>query len=272
MIRRVNKGLTIIEVLIVLAVSTSLAVISIGAFSSRGRTQDDDAARQVLADIALVRNQAQQGQGPTTDAGRTALASGSELFGQAIIFTQDATYMEVKKLAKNKDTNVIYAYESYTVNNPSSLAWNVSRGDGVTSPLENCDGATNKTQFLSCYQDRIVGGVGAMMPFRNSDNDYVKYIISTGTIIRPVLVFLNGTGESYMMTDCQPASPTACIIGGKNMASYTDIASYAATQQRKFRLGLAKKGSTVPASTKSPQYYINFDLAIPNNQELQVVK
>ena len=271
MIRRVNKGLTIIEVLIVLAVSTSLAVISIGAFSSRGRTQDDDAARQVLADIALVRNQAQQGQGPPTDAGRTALA-GSELFGQAIIFTQDATYMEVKKLAKNKDTNVIYAYESYTVNNPSSLAWNVSRGDGVTTRGQSCDGADNKTQFLSCYQDPIVDGVGAMMPFLNSDNDYVKNIISTGTIIRPVLVFLNGTGESYMMTDCQPASPTACIIGGKNMASYTDIASYAATQQRKFRLGLAKKGSTVPASTKSPQYYINFDLAIPNNQELQVVK
>ena len=271
MIRRVNKGLTIIEVLIVLAVSTSLAVISIGAFSSRGRTQDDDAARQVLADIALVRNQAQQGQGPPTDAGRTALA-GSELFGQAIIFTQDATYMEVKKLAKNKDTNVISAYESYTVNNPSSLAWNVSRGDGVTTRGQSCDGADNKTQFLSCYQDPIVDGVGAMMPFLNSANAYVKNIISTGTVvIKPVLVFLNGTGESYIMTDCQPASP-ACTIEGYNMASYTDIASYAATQQRKFRLGLAKKGSTVPASTKSPQYYINFDLAIPNNQELQVVK
>ena len=268
MIRRVNKGLTIIEVLIVLAVSTSLAVISIGAFSSRGRTQDDDAARQVLADIALVRNQAQQGQGPPTDAGRTALA-GSELFGQAIIFTQDATNMEVKKLAKS--SSGIYVYESYTVNNPSSLAWNVSRGDGVTTRGQSCDGADNKTQFLSCYQDPIVDGVGAMMPFLNSDNAYVKNIISTGTIIRPVLVFLNGTGESYIMTDCQPASP-ACTIEGYNMASYTDIASYAATQQRKFRLGLAKKGSTVPASTKSPQYYINFDLAIPNNQELQVVK
>ncbi|MCX6806143.1 MAG: type II secretion system protein [Patescibacteria group bacterium] len=270
MIRRVNKGLTIIEVLIVLAVSTSLAVISIGAFSSRGRTQDDDAARQVLADIALVRNQAQQGQGPTTDAGRNNLASGSELFGQAIIFTQDATNMEVKKLAKSSIG--IYVYESYTVNNPSSLAWNVSRGDGDTRSDENCDGAFNKTQFLSCYQDPIVAGVGAMMPFRNSANAYVKNIISTGTVvIKPVLVFLNGTGESYIMTDCQPAS-TACTIGGYNMASYTDIASYAATQQRKFRLGLAKKGSTVPASTKSPQYYINFDLAIPNNQELQVVK
>ena len=269
MIRRVNKGLTIIEVLIVLAVSTSLAVISIGAFSSRGRTQDDDAARQVLADIALVRNQAQQGQGPPTDAGRTALA-GSELFGQAIIFTQDATNMEVKKLAKS--SSGIYVYESYTVNNPSSLAWNVSRGDGVTTRGQSCDGADNKTQFLSCYQDPIVDGVGAMMPFLNSANAYVKNIISTGTVvIKPVLVFLNGTGESYIMTDCQPASP-ACTIEGYNMASYTDIASYAATQQRKFRLGLAKKGSTVPASTKSPQYYINFDLAIPNNQELQVVK
>jgi|GEM_PF-1560298 len=270
MIRRVNKGLTIIEVLIVLAVSTSLAVISIGAFSSRGRTQDDDAARQVLADIALVRNQAQQGQGPTTDAGRALLTSGSELFGHAIIFTQDATNMEVKKLAKASNGS-IYVYESYTVNNPAQLAWNVSRGDGDTRPTENCDGVFNKTQFLSCYQDPIVAGVGPMMPFRNSANAYVKNIISTGTVIRPVLVFLNGTGESYIMTDCQPAS-TACTIDGYNMASYTDKASYAATQQRKFRLGLAKKGSTLPASTKSPQYYINFDLAIPNNQELQVVK
>jgi prepilin-type N-terminal cleavage/methylation domain-containing protein len=270
MIRRVNKGLTIIEVLIVLAVSTSLAVISIGAFSSRGRTQDDDAARQVLADIALVRNQAQQGQGPTTDDGRNNLASGSELFGQAIIFTQDATYMEVKKLAKESDGD-IYAYESYTVNNPSSLAWNVSRGDNSTADQE-CDGDSNKTQFLSCYQDPIVAGVGAMKPFKFSANAYVQNIVSTGNVvIKPVLVFLNGTGESYIMTDCQPAS-TECTIGGKNMASYTDILSYASTQQGKLRLGLAKQGSTLPDSTKSPQYYINFDLAIPNNQELQVVK
>jgi len=269
MIRRVNKGLTIIEVLIVLAVSTSLAVISIGAFSSRGRTQDDDAARQVLADIALVRNQAQQGQGPTT-AATTALTSGSELFGHAIIFTQDATNMEVKKLAKASNGS-IYVYESYTVNNPAQLAWNVSKGDDNTLNQE-CDGAFNKTQFLSCYQDPIVAGVGAMKPFKFSANAYVKNIVSTGTVvIKPVLVFLNGTGESYIMTDCQPAS-TACTIGGYNMASYTDIASYAATQQRKLRLGLAKQGSTLPDSTKSPQYYINFDLAIPNNQELQVVK
>jgi prepilin-type N-terminal cleavage/methylation domain-containing protein len=249
MIRRVNKGLTIIEVLIVLAVSTSLAVISIGAFSSRGRTQDDDAARQVLADIALVRNQAQQGQGPTT-AATTALTSGSELFGQAIIFTQDATNMEVKKLAKS--SSGIYVYESYTVNNPSSLAWNVSKGSDNTLSTATC---STTTQFLACFDG---------VPFKNSTNPIINKINNITTpVIKLILVFKNGSGESYALTD---------NADNASLSTYTKDINYNSAQQKILRVGLAKQGSTLPDSTKSPQYYINFDLAIPNNQELQVFK
>lgn len=233
-----------------LAVSTSLAVISIGAFSSRGRTQDDDAARQVLADIALVRNQAQQGQGPTTAAGRTALASGSELFGQAIIFTQDATNMEVKKLAKS--SSGIYVYESYTVNNPSSLAWNVSKGSDNTLSTATCSTAT---QFLACYDG---------VPFKISTNSIINKINNITTpVIKLILVFKNGSGESYALTD---------NADNASLSTYTKDINYNSAQQKILRVGLAKQGSTLPDSTKSPQYYINFDLAIPNNQELQVVK
>jgi prepilin-type N-terminal cleavage/methylation domain-containing protein len=186
MFRRVNKGLTIIEVLIVLAVSAGLAVISIGAFSSRGRTQDDDAARQVLANIALVRNQAQQGQGPTTEAGKNALVAGSILYGQAIEFTNDGTRIDVKKLAQKTDGS-IYVYETQTVDNPQQLAWNIDDG----TPNYNCG------QFIPCYTAQASVDLS---PFFSSGNSIIDKIYSGTPEVKLVLVFKNGTGESYALT------------------------------------------------------------------------
>ena len=251
MFRRVNKGLTIIEVLIVLAVSAGLAVISIGAFSSRGRTQDDDAARQVLANIALVRNQAQQSQGPTTDAGRAAITSGSTLFGQAIEFTFDGNWIDVKKLAKDTTGN-IYVYETAQINNPSSLAWNVSKGTDNTPAGVTCG---TSTQFLACYDG---------VPFKNSSNVIINSVNNITTpVVKLILVFKNGSGESYALTSS---------TDNASLSSYTKDINYNSAQQKKLRIGLAKQGLTLPDDTKAPQYYINFDLSIPNNQDLQVLK
>ena len=269
MIRRVNKGLTIIEVLIVLAVSTSLAVISIGAFSSRGRTQDDDAARQVLADIALVRNQAQQGQGPTTDAGRTALASGSELFGQAIIFTNEGTRLDIKKLAKDT-AGAIYIYEENTIENPQKLAWNTASISGFSVACANT--------FISCYDQ----GAG-FKSFTYSSNLIIKSLDNTScppnttcpTANREtklVLVFKNGTGESYALTSFDDNSSPASSLVSLTGSPFLNSSNYTALQQGKLRLVLGKSPNLAIGNSKSPKYFINFDLAIPNNQELEVFK
>jgi prepilin-type N-terminal cleavage/methylation domain-containing protein len=241
MFRRVNKGLTIIEVLIVLAVSAGLAVISIGAFSSRGRTQDDDAARQVLANIALVRNQAQQGQGPTTEAGKNALVAGSILYGQAIEFTNDGTRIDVKKLAQKTDGS-IYVYETQELINPSQLAWNMSPGGAGI----DCE------KFTSCYFSSVSNGLET---FINSNNAILDKI-NTSPEVKLVIVFLNGSGQSFALTS----------------SSYLDKNNYTQAQQKNLRIGLAKVGKASPNDTSSPQYYVKFDLAIPNNQDLQVLK
>jgi len=255
MFRRVNKGLTIIEVLIVLAVSAGLAVISIGVFSSRGRTQDDDAARQVLANIALVRNQAQQGQGPTTEAGQTALVAGSILYGQAIEFTYNGTRVDVKKLAQKTDGS-IYVYETEELINPSRLAWNMSPGgSGI-----NCN------NFTSCYFSSVAND---LQTFINSNNAILDKINTSNPEVKLVLVFLNGSGQSFALTsNADPTNPRVSLPN----SSYLDKNNYTQAQQKNLRIGLAKVGKASPNDTSSPQYYIKFDLAIPNNQDLQVLK
>jgi len=49
-------------------------------------------------------------------------------------------------------------------------------------------------------------------------------------------------------------------------------ANYTSSKQGYLRVALGKPNQNTPADTKAPQYYINFDLSIPNNQDLQVLK
>ena len=253
-----------------LAVSTSLAVISIGAFSSRGRTQDDDAARQVLADIALVRNQAQQGQGPTTDAGRALLTSGSELFGHAIIFTYGGTRMDIKKLAKNT-AGVIYIYEENTIQNPQKLAWNTE--PGVSNAYISC-----AVYFVSCY-DQGAGfqnfSKSTNLIIKSLDNTYCPPNTTCPTANREtklVLVFKNGTGESYALTSFDDTSNYASSLVSLAGSPFLNSSNYTASQQGKLRLALGKNPNALIGNSIPPKYFINFDLAIPNNQELEVFK
>lgn len=273
MFRRVNKGLTIIEVLIVLAISAGLAVISIGAFSSRGRTQSDEAARLVMADIAKVRNDAVQGLGPTTVQGKN-LVDGKELFGQAIEFrTNDSTFlgdtMRVYKLMIDS-SNYISAYETYDIPITGGLKLYVPQTvNPVSAPPCNA--------FRSCYYNYQLGVAN------------YETLLQAQSANR-IIIFRNRTGQTYTST----RSRTACGLCIENEAGvvrsglsgldgYSESSQYPAgsgkfysSNQGRLRIsyGTPGSGATSDAQMQNARfkYYAIFDMQIPNNQEFQVVK
>jgi len=240
------SGLAIIEVILVMTISALLFGVVIGTFATRRKAAADDAARQVMSEIAKVRNQAQQGQGYATEAGKTILtAGGNELFGQAIILAPNSSDITVHKLMQSRTDSYIRSYESYTVKMPGGLKWFIETG----SAAPYCT-----TYFTSCYGSTFAN-LGAS-PILSLDG-------TTNT--RILLVFRNNTGQSYAF-----AVPTATIGGA------SDAANYIPSRQSALRLAFGIPGTGDTDLDKfaagTDQYYANFNLAIPNNQDLQVVK
>ena len=265
MFRRVNKGLTIIEVLIVLAVSAGLAVISIGVFSSQGRTRSDDAARLVMADIAKVRSDAVQGLGPTTSDGSSKLA-GNELFGQAIEFVTDSAFlgdkMKVYKLMISGGST-ISAYETYEIPITGGLKFYVPQSSD-TPTVAPCN------EFRSCYYNYQLG-----------INNYETLL--EATTANRIMVFRNRTGETYTFSRAktQPAgfNATLGMSNGSttnNINGAANLSNYQEDKQGRLRISYGAPGSGTDSNAQMQnarfKYYAIFDMQIPNNQEFQVVK
>ncbi len=239
MLKAKNQGLAIVETILVIAISAALFVVVIGVFTTRQRTQYDDAARQVMAEIAKVRNEAQQGEGPTTQDERVAL-SGKELYGKAIRFnTNDglANKMIIENLVVDSSGS-ISSISSKEVKLLEGMNFFVSSG---INSANYCS-----VNITSCYK---------------SGNDYVNLgsnlPATDGSL---VLVFLNRTGAGY-------------ALGSNN---YTSKSNYTSSQQLDIRLALAVIGEGITAQDKMnsavSQYYANINLPIPNSQSLEVVK
>lgn len=224
-----KPGLAAVETIIVLVISGLLFTAVIGTFSIRRRAAVDDAARQVMSEIARVRNQAQQGY---TD---TSPGIGEVLFGTAIELTNDSTDIKVKYLRQNLSSLQISTYGSdKVITIPSQLRWYISPS---AAPFGT--GAC-KDYFNSCNM--------------NGTSSYLQ------TATNYWLVFRNDTGKSYLL----------------DSNNFSTEANYNTANQPIVRFAFAQKG---PGATTDDQfknatakYYANFDLSVPNNQSLQVVK
>src|SRR5262245_33061209 len=120
-----RSGMSLVEVVIVLAISAMLITIAISTLGQRRGVAVDDEVNQIVAQIEKVRNEAQKGSGPPPNSG--AISSGETLFGQAIEFdahcasNSSNSCMRIYKLkrgfnqAASQPSNVIDSYESYDV-------------------------------------------------------------------------------------------------------------------------------------------------------------
>jgi len=229
------SGLAIIEVILVMTISALLFGVVIGTFATRRKAAADDAARQVMSEIAKVRNQAQQGQATTSPG------SGFELFGQAIMLSNNSSTITVYKLKQSRTTPyTISVYETSNISMPAELKWFIANANGCA-------------KFISCYDNS------------NLSTDPIK--LSALNNPNMLLVFRNNTGQSYAF---------AVPNGAEDIGSASNIDSYVTDRQSVLRLALGLPGSGNSDLDKfaagTDQYYANFDLAIPNNQSLLVVK
>ena len=238
------SGLAIIEVILVMTISALLFGVVIGTFATRRKAASDDAARQVMSEIAKVRNQAQQGQSTTSPG------SGYELFGQAIILAPNLDYITVHKLMQSRTSPYdIISYENYIIKMPAGLKWFIEAGYPTLSGYVTtyCNG------FASCYGNFY-------FPQNLGSTTRLALDSSKPNIM---LVFRNNTGQSYAF-----AVPTGTIGGASVIANYTE------QEYLRLAFGIPGTGDTDLAkfAAGSSKYYANFDLAIPNNQDLKVVK
>ena len=255
MLKIKSAGIAIVETILVLAISSGMFLVVISAFNARQRTEANDSARQVMSEIAKVRNQAQKGQGPETDAVVSNLAN-QDLFGQAIEFVQPVvsaptseSKMVVYKLAQERGVNKkIVIYGKYDIAMPSGLGWYIN-----TSSSPTCN------EFTSCY---IKNPPTTPSVYKTLINP----IVGTGDPGNIMLVIRNNSGQSYAFNK----------LAAPNLGSADDPDNYTADRQVVLRLAFARPdtGSTLGAQMASAknQFYAVFDLSIPNNQSLEVKK
>ena len=228
------SGLAIIEVILVMTISALLFGVVIGTFATRRKAVVDDGARQVMSEIAKVRNQAQQGQATT------APGAGFELFGQAIWFgrnTGDRETITVYSLRQNRSTAEISYYDTYTIPMPAGLQYWVVPGLSA----DDCT-----TLFTSCYNNASIGEA---------------FTYGSGGLM---IVFRNNTGESYMLATGS-GSPYY-----KLPANY--IPTWQGNLRLAFGVPGAGDTSQDQFTAATAKYYAHFDLSIPNNQRLEVVQ
>ena len=292
MLKSKKPGLAIVETILVLAISGLMFVVVIGLFSTRKRAQSDDGARQVLSIIAKVRNEAQSGKGPVTQSGKNLLKcnrtstcegvtandtnSANVIFGQAIKFYtktiqgNTTSYLYIYKLMENQKSGLISAYEMDQIQVPGELL--VFAPGGTKASVDpDAEGSTddsvapdNCLGFATCYQ-QTGGSLNPIdkTPLSIASNEYIA------------LVFLNRTGESYAFAMSNPLSP---YTNGsyKVTPDANRLSKYTSERQGILRLALIAPGNgndlITKATNSTARYYINFDLSVPNNQSLEVVK
>lgn len=227
-----KPGLAIVETIMVLAISGLLFAVVIGTFATRRRAAVDDAARQVMSEIARVRNQAQQGYIPSDQASASS-SFNKELYGMAIALTNNAGEMSVWYLQQDADSKAISAFGNYKINMPSQLKWYIS---SVGSTANDC-----KNYFNSCKN--ITSSGAGYMP--------------EGTMW---LVFRNNTGQSYLLT------PSEATNSSKYTASNQSNVRFAFAQPG------TGVDMTAQYNNASAKYFAKFNLSVANDQSLEVVK
>jgi type II secretory pathway pseudopilin PulG len=238
-----QKGLAAVETILVLAISALLFTVVISTLQFRKKASYDDSARQVLSIIARVRNQAQQGYTYSSPE------AGKELFGKAIVISTNSNQIVVKNLQQIPSGNISSYGSDEIIPMPSGFSWYINTsnvGFNTDGGSVSCVGPTSNQNFNSC--DLTTGALNG------------GYLSQTTYW----LVFRNNTGNSYLMTDTIADS------------AYTNPLKYTSVNQKNIRFAFALPGSGLTDKAKFDsalaKYYANFDLNVPNNQSLTVVK
>lgn len=183
---RLRSGVTLIELILVLAISAFMIVLALGGLTNRGRSQFDDGVRQVFNNLRKVQNEAASGQwaGATSPAcvnpspfdvneGR-CLGAGAEMVGRGVGF---ATTVAANNSLQSDQFNGIYVsehnfevqtsatppyarafYEFYIGRGPKPRSVTDGRFDKIASPLLEKQAKLPAGVGLSSITYKPIGG------------------------------------------------------------------------------------------------------------------
>lgn len=187
MFQNQHKGFSLVEVVIVLAISSLMMVIVGGFYAQRRSVASDDAMQQMTSKIQTVQNETASGKGPTSDG---TLVSGETLYGEAIEFSNtgcnsaDQSCIKVYKLKTSSDGNTFSVYEQSTLDNSQGLFYYV----GPT-----VDPGCTDSGYQSCFNNNVS---------LNKTVDFQTHWV----------VIKNGSGKMFYM-DTRPTSSGGCATG-----------------------------------------------------------
>ncbi len=157
----------------------------------------------------------------------------------------------------------ISAYEYYDIPLTSGLKLFVTQSSTASSePSDPCS-----SSFLSCYYNYQLGVA----------NYQTLLELAVGNRI---IVIRNRTGETYTFNRAktQPSGfdSTFGMSNGVEAGGASSLGNYQDDKQGRLRIAMGIPGNGANANVQMQaarfQYYAIFDMQIPNNQELKVVK
>lgn len=243
-----NKGFSLVEVVIVLAISAGLIVIALSVFSQRRRVASDDAVEQIASSVQTVRNEAQNGFGPADDTG---FNHNDTLYGEAIRFSNGADCnnnlpcMIVYKLkaSKNGANTVFSSYENYQIPNPNGVEYY----NAVEPAPGSC---SNNAVLLSCFTAK--DGIASVVDSR----DYF-------------LLIKNGSGAMYYYRSgngiCNIGQPGVSCLAPESFGPFSNPPTQGKLRQALLYRQNGSITSTAVTDTDQPgatdyQYYLSIDM------------
>lgn len=179
------NGFSLVELVIVLAISALLLTMVGGFYAQRRNVASDDAIQQMISRIQTVQNETQSNLGP---ASSTSFTTGETFYGEAIEFNNtdcistDQSCMIVHKLKLSSDGKTIIDYEQTKYDNSQGLFY--FAGPSVST------GCTD-SGYVSCFSNST----------QNSSTDFSgKWV-----------VIRSGSGAMYYMN-----TATCAKSGGYN--------------------------------------------------------
>ena len=232
MLRNKKYGFSLVELVIVLAISSLLMVMVGGFYAQRRSIASDDAIQQMVSQIQTVQNETKSNLGPSSN---TSFSSGETFYGEAIEFSNTAcsstgqSCMIVHKLKTSQDGKTFREYEQYTLNNSQSLFYFV----GPT-----VDPGCTDSGYQSCFKNTVL----------NKTVDFNTHWI----------VIQNGSGKMfYMDTRLASAGGCAATIGNYNVACGNNSNKVGLLQQ-----AVTDSNSGTAGNLK---YFVNIDMLNGNS-------
>lgn len=256
----INKkafGFSLIELVIVIAISLLMVGVVSGVYTLRQQVANDNAAQQVASSIQTVRNEAQKGSGDLNPSTNANIQAGDVIYGQTIDFnnscpTTSKPCIVIKKYLQTT-SSVIKEYAYSTVEVP----------EGFLFAYYNPPGSI---EFGSVY-NRAGVNTTPTIPTSSACGVAASMILSCGPLSASPLATDQSTGDAFIFV---PNLSNKLTLMKK--PAYGSAITLAAVSAAQTNVNASKLYLGLTNTDGSSRYYIIIDLNGSNTIEVTKIK